>query len=141
MPVENEVNASTLPVLYGTFSERLRQVRENKGLSQSELAREVWGETVDRRGYTVAKNRDRVSAYEGNRAKPTPKNLTALANVLGIDEANLAPDIVSGRAFDEPTPAIELRVVGSGTFIKVNAKVSAEVALEIVALLQREGIK
>jgi len=134
-------DASTPPVLYGTFSERLRQERENKGLSQSELARLVWGETVDKRGYTVAKNRDRVSAYEGNRAKPTDKNLTALANVLGIDEAELAPEIVSGRAFREPTPAIEMRTVEGGTFIKVNAKVSAEAALQIFALLQKEGIK
>ena len=141
MPVDNKVNASTLPVLYGTFNERLRQVRENNGLSQSELARAVWGTTTDTRGYTVAKNRDRVSAYEGNRAKPSAKNLTALADVLKIDEADLAPDIVSGRAFSEPTPAIELRVVGDGTFIKVNAKVSAEVALEVVALLQSAGIK
>lgn len=40
------------------FSRRLYKFMTEQGMSQSDLARKVWGETDDPRGFKVAKNRD-----------------------------------------------------------------------------------
>ena len=70
--------------LTGNFSERLYQARTAAGLSQSDLAREVWGVQTTTEGYEVAKNRDRISSYERGKSAPKKDNLMKLADVLGV---------------------------------------------------------
>ena len=45
------------------LAERLQRIMTEKGLSQSGLARGLWGTTKDERGYTVARNRQVVGKY------------------------------------------------------------------------------
>ncbi len=39
------------------FATMIRQAREAKGWTYAELAREIWGEIVDSRGYVTGRNR------------------------------------------------------------------------------------
>lgn len=64
------------------FAARLEQKMKAKGLTQSELARQIWGSTKDGRGYSVARNRDRISSYLAGAGMPEPENLKKLADAL-----------------------------------------------------------
>jgi len=61
-----------------TFGERLREAREMKGWSQSELADEL--------DVTQAM----ISQLENGRRRPTPAVITKLAEVLGVERELLA---------------------------------------------------
>ncbi|MEM8801116.1 MAG: helix-turn-helix transcriptional regulator [Pseudomonadota bacterium] len=71
---------------------RLREKMYEKDLSQSDLARMLWGETVNSDGYTSAKNRDRISVWLNARAFPSDKNLRMLAEALETTPDDLVPD-------------------------------------------------
>lgn len=104
------------------------------GLSQSELARRVWGETEDNRGYKVARNRDRISAYEKGSAQPTRENLEAIAEVLGVPPEELAPEAKFNRA--EPAVAMTmLEGEPNRVHLKINTITSLALAAKVIALL------
>lgn len=71
---------------------------QTKKLSASELARQIWGTTKDKRGYDVARNRDRIGHYLAGTSYPEPVNLEAIARVLDVPvedfaiERGLAPE-------------------------------------------------
>lgn len=126
----------------GSFSERLKQARLDRGLSQSDLARDIWGEMADTRGYMVARNRDRISAWESGRAVPEEKHLQALADVLGIDRAVLAPDLVA-EGMDRRPAAISMTMLDGGfsrVHLQINTLASLEVASQVVALLSKDPL-
>ena len=129
----------------GGFRHRLYALRRDKGWSQSELARRVWGTTTDKRGYEVAKNRDRISSYEGGKAVPERANLDALAEALGVGLDQLAPDLVlsSPRTLTTPS-AFEMRMVpgdGQMAHVKVDAILPLEVAVKIVNALNEYAMR
>ena len=97
--------------LTGRFPDRLYQARRMLDMTQSDLARRVWGETVNRDGYTVARNRDRVSAYEKGKAVPERENLEKLAEALGVEPVDLAPEQAAAVAGAQANPAFRLTVV------------------------------
>jgi transcriptional regulator with XRE-family HTH domain len=65
-----------------------------EGLNASQLARRVWGTVQDKRGYAVARNRDRIGHYLRGTSYPDPANLIRLAAALGVPAATLVPPIV-----------------------------------------------
>lgn len=140
--VSGTVSVAGSSELVGGFKQRLYQLRRDKGWSQSEVARRAWGVVTDGRGYEVARNRDRISAYEAGRDIPTRENLEKLAEILGVGVADLAPDLVlagksAGRSVEKPA-TFEMKVL-SGTneaHIKVDAVVGMAVAVQIAAILQ-----
>jgi len=73
------------------FASRLAYFREARGWSQSDLAREVWGEIETKAGRRVAKNRDMISTYEMGKSWPDPHNLIKIAAALEVDVEELAP--------------------------------------------------
>jgi transcriptional regulator with XRE-family HTH domain len=132
----------------GGFRHRLYQLRRKAGWSQSEVARRIWGETVDGRGYTVAKNRDRISAYEGGRAEPTRENLEAIAELFGVTLAELAPDMLVGSGkvgsdgaggAPDTGPSLSMKSIpGSDkVMLRVNLAIPMAVALQVLGLLQK----
>lgn len=65
---------------------RKQMIRQKK--SASDVARAVWGTAKDKRGYEVAKNRDRIGHYL-NGSFPTPRNLVKICNFLKIDPVDM----------------------------------------------------
>jgi ribosome-binding protein aMBF1 (putative translation factor) len=125
--------------LAGRFHERLHQARQLNGISQSDLAREVWGETTDSRGYTMAKNRDRISSYEKRKSAPSEQSLQVLARFFGLEPHELGPDVSSHKA-DEDTnaPTFRMRTVdGQPTHVvlEINCITTVAIAAQVIALL------
>jgi transcriptional regulator with XRE-family HTH domain len=121
------------------FARRLHELMARKGLSQSDLARAVWGPTKDTRGYDVAKNRDRISNYLRGLAVPDPSNMAAIAEKLGVTVAELAPD-QTASAIDRAKPTVSMSAVAGHdkTYLQVNKLVSFTLAAKIITLLSEE---
>jgi transcriptional regulator with XRE-family HTH domain len=122
------------------FARRLHEEMNKRGWSNSDLARAVWGETKDKRGYTVARNRDRVGQYVSGKSFPDPKNLSKIAVALNVDPNDLAPDAM-GAAIDKEKPAIQMTAV-AGHYDKVhltiNTVVPLLVATKVIDLLAEQ---
>ncbi|GKY89262.1 helix-turn-helix domain-containing protein [Sinisalibacter aestuarii] len=128
--------------LAASFKECLYQARRAKGWSQSELARQMWGSVEDSRGYTVAKNRDRISAYERGRATPERETLDLLVKVFDVTIEELAPDLVLRRAESTgEASGVHMTLVDGSMSVarlEVNVTVSLETASKVIALLGSE---
>jgi len=130
------------------FREALARAMIRAGVSASELARRVWGEVKDPRGYMVAKGRDRMSAYMAGVSYPDPTNRAKIAEALDIDpqELNIEPLASSPRAMQPPPPAISLEIITgvagepSIAALTVNRKIMSEdTAMKIIALIREDA--
>lgn len=119
------------------FSRRLHQAMVNKGLSQSDLARAVWGEHRTSSGYLAAKNRDRISQYLKGNSFPDEKNLKRIADVLGVPVDELAPDITAATV-DREDPELAMTVIAGHpdkVHLQVNTLTSLARAAKVIAIL------
>jgi transcriptional regulator with XRE-family HTH domain len=92
VPLQNVVTRIQSRPEYRPFAEALRAAMLRKDISASDLAREVWGTTRDKRGYEVARNRDRIGHYLNGTSYPEPANLELLAKALDVPVEELAID-------------------------------------------------
>ena len=124
------------------FAKRLHRAMLKKQLSQSDLARQIWGTVTDNRGYEVAKNRDRISVWLRGQATPDPQNLTKCAEVLGLKVEELAPDLTAS-AVERQNPEVQMTAMGGHSdkvYLRINKLVSMAVAAKIVAMIaEAEG--
>ena len=135
-------NAVT-PDLQGGFADRLYQQRRHLGWTQSELARRIWGTITDKRGYEVARNRDRISAYEAKRAQPERATLDAVAAELGLTLEQLAPDIVADRSQRAGGSGISMVMVEgrpNEVHLKLDLIMTLQIAAQIVALVNADVV-
>lgn len=119
------------------FAQRLAAEMNKRGWTKADLARRAFGETLDERGFKVAKSRDRVSFYVRGLQKPGPKNLGLIAKALGMSAAELAPDIDSDARDREP-PEVMLNVVpghSDKAHLVVNTLVPLSVGAKIIGML------
>jgi hypothetical protein len=72
------------------FADALDALMKRAGIKPADLARMVWGTTVDSRGYTVPRNRDRIGSYLSAQSYPEPDNLRKVADALGVPVEELA---------------------------------------------------
>lgn len=123
------------------FSVNLALLRESQGLSKSDLAREIYGTEVDKRGYTVARNRDRIGAWESEKAKPSPENIALICEYFGIDAADMSPDLVGRQASKRPE-SMSFRVLEGRpdqAHIQINTVLPVALASEIIALVSKSA--
>lgn len=119
------------------FGRRVHDLRVARGLSQSDLAREIWGEHTTPEGRRVAKNRDRISQYEMGKSFPEPENFRRLADVLGVSPEELGPEIVASTV-EREDPAIAMTAAPGHldkVYLRVNMLVPLVTAAQIVGLL------
>lgn len=122
------------------FGRRVHDLRVARGMSQSDLARAIWGTTKDKNGYDVARNRDRISQYEMGRSIPEPQNLKALAEALGTSVEDLAPGVVMST-IDREAPAIQITAVAGHmdrVHVVLNKLVPLTVAAKIIAIVSED---
>ena len=119
-------------MLTDRFATNLKLLREQAGLKKSHLAQELWGTTTDGRGCTVAKNRDRISAWESGKAVPCEENLDMLSEYFGVFVQDLAPDVSNPRILRHAT---QQTVLDNGT-IKVRIEVNGSSAAEVAEVLR-----
>ena len=119
------------------FARRLDQLIQAKGWSPSDFAREVWGSTTDKRGYSVAKGRDRISVYLKGKSYPDRKNLKLMADALGVKPEYLAPDL-AGAPVERENPEIAMTAINGHhdkVLLRVNKLVPLELASQVISLL------
>jgi transcriptional regulator with XRE-family HTH domain len=75
---------------YQAFADKLRDAMTRANVNASEVARRVWGTAKDKRGYDVARNRDRIGHYLSGSSYPEPENLARLADAVGVTVEELA---------------------------------------------------
>ena len=142
---------------YVPFATTLRNAMLTKSLSAAEVARRVWGTHQDKRGYEVAKGRDRIGAYLAGTSYPGPENLQKLADAIDVPVGALEiaarprPRLTKGpRSFtlaheaihtmmNPPTEDVQLVLVGadlSMAQLMFNRTIPAALALKIVDMLQ-----
>lgn len=123
------------------FANRLQEMRKAKGWNQSDLARAVWGELTTKDGRQVARNRDRISAYEMGKSWPDPHNLQAIAKALEVKPEDLAPDITASTV-ERQNPALSITQIAGHSdkvHLVVNQLVSMDTATQVMAILNRNG--
>jgi transcriptional regulator with XRE-family HTH domain len=128
----------TVEIGQQAFGQRLQQLLDAKGWNYSDLAREVWGKTTTKSGYEVAKNRDRISVYVSGKAFPDPRNLKKIADKLGIEVSELAPEHFGNAMIEQSNPAYSITKVqgeDNKVFLRVNKIVPEAVAAKIMFLL------
>lgn len=121
------------------FPRRLYELMAERDMSQSDLARACWGAKTDSRGYNVARNRDRISAYLSGKALPDTKNLRKLAKALGVDEAQLAGDR-AGTAADRRQPEIAMTAIAGHedhVHLRINKLVPLAVAAKVIQMISK----
>ena len=122
------------------FARKLYEAMTERGMTQSDLARAAWGTQVDARGYTVAKNRDRVSMYLSGKSWPDPTNLKALADALGMTVEELALP-AAATPVDREGPSLAMHAVPGQpgkARLAVDMVLSIELAAKIVGLIGDE---
>jgi len=119
------------------FARRLYHLLMEKGWSQSDLARRVYGKTTDARGYTVAKGRDRISVYLRGLGYPEPRTLQKIAKVLGVDVESLAPDVHAVSVAREKPDLLIRQAAGHPDCVHliVNKIVPYAAALKVMSIL------
>lgn len=123
------------------FARRLHKLMLDKSMSQSDLARKVWGGTTDKRGYDVARNRDRISVYLRGQSYPDPVNMQKIADALGVPVEELAPDAVAS-AVERENPEVAMTAIAGHhdkVFLRVNKLVPMTLAAKIISLLSENN--
>jgi transcriptional regulator with XRE-family HTH domain len=115
------------------LSRNVRNCRSAKFWSQSDLARECWGEYRNpRTGRMSGKNRDRISSIEREKSWPEAHTLALIASALGTTPEELAGETV--EQIVEPEGQ-EFAVMVAGNGLRVNKIVSSGQAKQILAIL------
>ena len=128
----------SLRMRHQEFAQRLYAVLVDKGWKQSQLARACFGTVKTPAGHTVAKGRDRISAYINGKSLPDPVNLQKMATALGVDVAELAPDLHYATATREEPEFYIHKIPGEDkAHIKLERSVPLQLAYEIYGLLLR----
>jgi transcriptional regulator with XRE-family HTH domain len=117
------------------FAKRLQDRLNDKGWTQSELARRMAPLLKESRI-----GRDNISKYVRGKVLPLPAALEAMAKVLGCDSKDLLPSRATQGAAEELSP-LDVRDIGAGrVWLQINQAVDWDVALDVMKRL-REGTK
>lgn len=124
------------------FARKLTDLMARQGMSQSDVARHIWGTVTDGRGRDVAKNRDRISHYVRGMQMPEARTIKRLADVFGVEVADLVPALTR-PAGDISSAEMNLSMIGgTGTgapraFLTLNRALPLKDAMDILAIVNR----
>lgn len=123
---------------YQAFARRLHAAMQEKGMGNSDLARAVWGEVEDGKGYKVAKNRHQVAVYLKGEGMPERATLQKICEVLGKTVEDLAPETQTA-AIDRTRPEMAMSMVSGQpgmAHLQINSTLPLDVAVEIIRIFQ-----
>jgi transcriptional regulator with XRE-family HTH domain len=126
-----------------TFQQKLKELMAEKGMSQSDLARAVWGTFKDNRGFEVARNRDRISQYVTGKSVPEPGNLVKLAKVLGVEPKDLAPDVTKDAIKGETQTALTMKAIQGHpdqVLLKLELVMDIKTAASIIEIVSKRDL-
>jgi len=121
------------------FSRKLRRIMREQQMSQSDLARALWGATQTPAGTPAARHRDRISKYCAGRTVPDPTTLLKLAKALHCRPEDLAPSIVVAEHEQEHPEMRMTLIAGRRDHVHVTLNTVLPLAdfLQIAAIVER----
>jgi transcriptional regulator with XRE-family HTH domain len=126
------------------FARRLMAKINDRGWSQSDLAREAFGAYMNKKTRRVEANgRDRISAYLSGKTFPEQRTLKKLADALDTTTEELAPE-VTASAIDRENPSYSVTQVPGHedrVHLVVNQIVPEMIAMEIGMILAKNRQK
>jgi transcriptional regulator with XRE-family HTH domain len=116
------------------FARRLQNALNDKGWTQSELARRVAPLMKESRV-----GRDNISKYLRAKVLPLPAMLEAMAKALGVESRDLLPARGTQAVSDENAP-YDMRALEGGerVWLRINQALDMDIALEIMALIRKQ---
>ena len=89
------------------FRENLVRGMIAKQLTASDVARAMWGSSINAQGNSVAKGRDRMTHYLSGSTYPSPENISKLCEVLDltVDDLAMEPEKANLPRAAVPVPA------------------------------------
>jgi transcriptional regulator with XRE-family HTH domain len=121
------------------FARRLHAAMQAKGMGNSDLARAVWGEVEDAKGYKVAKNRHQVAVYLKGEGMPERGTLQKISEIVEVPVEELAPETQTA-AIDRSRPELAMAMLSGQpgmAHLQINATLPLNVAVEIVRIFQQ----
>lgn len=121
------------------FGRRLAVLLAERRMKQSDFARMIWGEKVDKKGRKSANGRDKISAYINGRDRPSKEVLQEMAGALGMTPEEMAPDIAVETAAREPTAYSFTTPRGRTdlTRVRVDMLIPSELSSELMIILNK----
>ena len=122
------------------FARKLRRLMAKAQLSQSDLARECWGEEETSDGYLGARGRDKINRYVTGKTMPDPESLRLMAKALGVPEAELAPTVV-GSVLEREHPEVRVTLIAGHRehgHLTLDTVMSWKAILQILAIHEAE---
>lgn len=122
------------------FAANLVRVMAEKGMTQSDLARAIWGHQTDTRGRNVAKNRKYISSYVNGEQMPKPEMVRQLASALGVAPTELQRSLGLGTRMSA-APVNLTMIAGREdlAFLTVNKLLPTKAAMQIMAIIADAG--
>lgn len=120
------------------FRKKLSDALAKKNWNGSDLARAAFGAEVTKEGYTVAKGRDRVSAYLSGKTYPAPRTMEKLAKALGVKVDDLAPGAVIDANARQAFNVTMIDGHGDKVHVSVDTVMSMKAATAIMQILAAE---
>lgn len=130
-----EINGIPPAAIRMGFAKRLQDELNNKGWTQSELARRAAPLLKDSRI-----GRDNISKYVRGKVLPLPHALDAIAKVLGVEAKDLLPSRATKTVSEELTPTSLRDIGGEMYWVQINLALPADDALNIMRMV-REALK
>jgi transcriptional regulator with XRE-family HTH domain len=122
------------------FAKRLQEIMAQREMTQSKVAAEIWGRSLNSKGANVANGRDRLSVWVSGKNFPDPENLEKLARVLKVKTTDLAPDAdmrTASRATPDATISFSQDYKEGMAWVQIAQYVPADIALEMMVLLRK----
>jgi transcriptional regulator with XRE-family HTH domain len=115
------------------FARRLQNALNDKGWTQSELARRMAPLMKESRI-----GRDNISKYVRGKVLPLPPALEVMAKVLGKQSKDLLPARGTQAVSNENAP-YDMRAMEGGerVWLRINQALDMDIALEIMALIRK----
>jgi len=125
------------------FGNHLLRLMEKAEVNQSELAKRCFDTTVDSRGLTVSKGRDRISKYTRGIAFPDNATLAKLAKALNVTLQELVPPSVrTVMTAQRETFRVDFDcgIAGCGT-VEINRMMTLEAIERIRRIIHEDDLK
>jgi transcriptional regulator with XRE-family HTH domain len=104
------------------FAKRLQDALNDKGWTQSELARRMAPLLKESRI-----GRDNISKYVRGKVLPLPPALEAMAKVLGVESKDLLPTRATSTVSEELAPSSLRDIGGDRYWVQLNLALDADV--------------
>jgi transcriptional regulator with XRE-family HTH domain len=130
---QQSISGAPPAAIRNEFARRLQNALNDKGWTQSELARRVAPLMKESRV-----GRDNISKYVRGKVLPLPPMLEAMAKVLGVESRDLLPTRGTQTVSDENAP-FDMRALEDGrVWLRINQAFDMSIALEIMALVKKQ---